>query len=135
MSKLFEDTSLALSGIPAEAKNKDIVGIIHLLVIAKVTLAICSPDDECLPRLTEIITRVRGKLRVDASDMDGKLAWAELTMPGLLRVLYYVENEIRDRLNDDLTATIVAGCVKDLAKAHRLSGAALFENAPSASIN
>lgn len=97
------------------------LGVLELLLSAQASAEIHHIDKTCIARLEKCVERLRTTHALSQPEVDAEFVWVESSMPGLLRLLVYLQAEAADSLQDAICAMHLQKCVTQLMRAHRLS--------------
>jgi hypothetical protein len=107
--------------LAACASAADVVGITHLLVMAKRSLEFHHRDAACLALLDRCISRLLKRHKLSQSDLGKVIAGDFVRFPTVVHVLMYAQAEAIDSLDDSPCADLLGECIGRLMKAGRLS--------------
>lgn len=97
----------------------DVSGILLLLSSAKRALQTHAAEPACIDRLTTCICRIGTQYNLTDRDFNEGPTSKETSMDGILRLLEYVEGEVREDLHDCATADELRHCIQLLANSRR----------------
>ncbi len=96
-------------------------GMLELLLSAQASAEIHRIDKTCMARLEKCVERLRAAHALPRPAVDTELVLVESSLPGLVRLLVYLQAEAADSLRDGICAMHLQKCVTQLMRAHRLS--------------
>jgi predicted NAD/FAD-dependent oxidoreductase len=102
------------------------LSVLELLLSAQASAEIHVVDKACMTRLDKCVERLRAIHELSRSEIDGDPVSVESSLPGLLRLLVYLQAEAADGLRDAICATHLQECVTALLRAHRISPDRLY---------
>jgi hypothetical protein len=101
----------------AHDRVSDASGVLLLLLSAKVSLQAHAADSACIDSLTRCIGGIRKQYNLADCDLHGS---HEADMDGILRLLEYVEGEVRETLRDSAAADEVRRCLALVANSRQV---------------
>jgi hypothetical protein len=120
MSRNLGGGSVAKSAYSDELLS-DVSGILLLLRSAKLSLQSYAVGDACIESLSKCIGRIQEQYKLTEVGLKDGIVWKEATIDGILRLLDYVEAEVREKLDDRKSADEVRLCIDRLTSSQRLS--------------
>lgn len=101
----------------------DVSGILLLLMSAKFSLETHAAESTYIDSLRRCICGIQKQFNLTEHDLNEGIVWREASIDGTLRLLEYVQGEVRERLNDLQTAEELQLCIDRLASSRKLSRA------------
>ncbi len=97
------------------------LGMLELLLSAQASAEFHRIDKTCMTRLEKCVERLRAAHALPRPEAGAELVWVESSLPGLLRLLVYLQAEASDGLRDAICSMHLQKCVSQLMRVHRLS--------------
>jgi len=106
------------------------LSMLELLLSAQAAAELHLVDKVCMTRLDKCVERLRALHALSKPEVVEEFVAVESSLPGLLRLLVYLQVEAADGLKDAICATHLQECVTALLQAHRLSAEELCVGEP-----
>jgi hypothetical protein len=106
----------------SEELFSNVSGVLLLLISAKLSLQTHGADTPCIDILRKCIRTMQKQYSLSERDLNEAIVWKEASFNGILRLLEYVEGEVRDRLHDRPMADELQLCVDRLKVSQQLFG-------------
>jgi len=98
--------------IPDSGLLADVFGILLLLMSAKLSLE--THGVGCIDNLRRCIGGIQKRYDLQNCDFDDGTVCNKLRVDGIVRLLEYVQGEVRDQLNDEKSAYEIKICIDHL---------------------
>jgi hypothetical protein len=113
------DTMLRSRRIEARTPDSDglladVSGILLLLISAKLSLETHGVGVCCIDNLRRCIGGIQKRYNLQNCEFDDDTVWNEARVDGIVRLLEYVQGEVRDKLNDEKSAYEIKICIDHL---------------------
>src|SRR5215470_12514914 len=95
-------------------ERADIVGLLQLLLSARVSLELHGSDPVCMRIMSDCIADFEQRYGLSTADVANGIMWSEQSTPALIRLLVYAQAEATDTLNDPLCAERLEMCAARL---------------------
>jgi hypothetical protein len=106
------------------AARADILGVTHLLMLAKASAKLHGGDQVCIRLLEKCIAHLLQQNEISRADVSGCFGPTEFVpYPAVLHVLTYAQAEATDSLGDTHCADLLGECIGRLARSHRFARA------------
>jgi hypothetical protein len=92
----------------------DVFGILLLLMSAKLSLETHGVGVGCIDNLRRCIGGIQKRYDLQNCDFDDGTVCNKARVDGIVRLLEYVQGEVRDKLNDEKSAHEIKICVAHL---------------------
>jgi len=112
------DATLRGRGIEARTPDSilpaDLSGILRLLMSAKLSLETHGVGVGCIDNLRRCIGGIQQRHDMQNCEFDDGTVCDKVRVDGIVRLLEYVQGEVRDKLNDEKTAHEIKICIDHL---------------------
>jgi hypothetical protein len=92
----------------------DVSGILLLLTSAKLYLETYHVGVGCIENLRRCIAEIQKRYNLQNCEFDDGKVWNEVLVDGIVRLLEYVQGEVRAKLNDEKSAHKIKICIDHL---------------------
>jgi hypothetical protein len=92
----------------------DVSGILLLLTSAKRSLETYDVSVGCIEKLRRCIAGIQMRYDLQNCEFDDDTVWNRARVDGIVRLLEYVQGEVRDKLNDEKSAHEIKICIDHL---------------------
>ena len=92
----------------------DVSGILLLLTSAKRSLETYDVSVGCIENLRRCIAGIQKRYDLQNCEFEDNTVWNRARFDGIVRLLEYVQGEVRDKLNDEKSAHEIKICIDHL---------------------
>ena len=102
--------------VSASERQEDVKGIFLLLMSARTSLPLHQADELCLSIMDDCISSFQARHKINERETREAIVWEETSLAALVRLLQYLQGEIRDRLRDRQCAEQLKLCIDYLTQ-------------------